>query len=386
MTSCAAAPASAVASPAAARSQRGIDPGHGLLAVALTLVALGLVMVYSSTAVECDRRFGDPAFFLRRQLVWSLVAGLTLLLARSTDYHALVRLSRLGTLALCLLLIAVLFQPGHKGAHRWFHLGAFQFQPSELGKILLVLLCARECGRLGRLPTAPGLRQTLPLFAAVGAVVGLVAIEPDFGTALFLCAITGVLLLAGAIPLRHLFVVGLPASLAALAYGLTRLEHVRARLRVFLDPAGDVLGKGYQVHQSLIALGSGGLTGLGLGRSRQKLYFLPDDHTDFILAIIGEELGLIGTLVVLALFVALVGFGVRIALRAPDLEGRLVALGLTTAIGLQACMNIAVVTASMPTKGISLPFVSYGGSALVVTLGAVGLLLNVAAQSRGPQP
>jgi cell division protein FtsW len=353
------------------------DPGADLLAIALALVALGIVMVYSTSAIESDRRLGDPGFFLRRQLVWAMVAGLTLVVARTTDYRSLIRLSPAALGLLCMVLVAVLFQPGHKGAHRWFHIGSFQFQPSEVGKVIVVLFCARACSRLG-----PGarLRQTLPIFCAVGLVVALVAIEPDFGTALFLSAIAGLLLIAGSVPWRHMFLVGVPAMALAGVYGLTRLDHVRSRLAVFFDPGADVLAKGYQVHQSLIALGSGGVAGLGLGRSRQKLYFLPDDHTDFILAIIGEELGLIGTLGVLALFAGLIWFGVRIALQAPDREGRLAALGLTAVIGLQACMNIAVVTASMPTKGISLPFVSYGGSALVVTMGAIGILMNIAAQ------
>jgi cell division protein FtsW len=190
-----------------------------------------------------------------------------------------------------------------------------------------------------------------------------------------------VLLVAG-VRLRHAAAIAAPGALVGVLVGLTR-AHAQKRLAGFLNPDADPLGINYQIHQALIALGSGGPTGLGLGDSKQKLFFLPDDHTDFILAIIGEELGLVGTLLVLALFAALVVFGVRIALRARDREGFLLALGVTATIGLQAAMNVAVVTASMPNKGISLPFVSFGGSSLVVAMTGVGVLLNIASGASG---
>ncbi|GIW72911.1 MAG: cell division protein FtsW [Planctomycetota bacterium] len=364
--------------PRPAPSRPGAEPGTELLAVALALLALGLIMVFSTSAIEADRRFGDATLFLRRQVVWAAVALLGLMIARTTDYRWLVRLRTPALLVLLGLLVAVLFEPERKGARRWIHLGSLQFQPSELAKLVVPVWIAGACAQLRARAAAIALGDTLRVVGAIGAVVVLIAVEPDFGTALFIAAISGVLLLAGGIPFSHLVLIAVPAALAGLGYALARLEHVRARLAAFLDPASMALEGGYQAHQSLIALGSGGPWGLGLGRSLQKLYFLPDDHTDFILAIVGEELGLVGTLGVLALFAALVWLGSRIARQAPDAEGALVALGLTAALGLQAAMNIAVVTASMPTKGISLPFVSYGGSALLVAMVAVGILMNIA--------
>ncbi|MHC4391284.1 MAG: FtsW/RodA/SpoVE family cell cycle protein [Planctomycetota bacterium] len=352
------------------------NDGVGLVVVVLALLALGLVMVYSTTAVAADRdpRLHDSMFFLRKQLVWSLVACITLVLASATDYRLLCRLSLPCIGALTLLLIACLFREGRGGARRWLHVGGLGVQPSELGKILLTLYCAE----LMAFPAArERFRSLVRGLIPIALVIGLVLIAPDFGTGLFLSAIAFAVLVTGGAKLRHLLVLGLPAVATGCLVMLTRFDHVRARIDVFLRPEADLEGKGYQIHQALIALGSGGPFGLGLGESRQKLYFLPDDHTDFILAIVGEELGLVGTLAVAIGFALIVFFGVRIALAARERRGMLVAFGLTFAIALQGAMNLAVVTASMPTKGIALPFVSYGGSALCVAMAAVGILLNV---------
>lgn len=363
---------------AAARAPAAVMDGVNLLAVALALTGLGLVMVYSTTAVAADRALSDSTYFLRKQLMWALVAGIICVLASATDYRQLLAWSRPLLAVLGAALVLCLFQEGRGGARRWLHLGGMGVQPSELGKIVVVLYLARALER-------PEVRERfgplLKVLAGLGVILALVAVEPDFGTALFLAALGGLVLVVGGVKLRHLFATALPALVGGSVLMLTRFDHIKTRIEVFLHPEADLSGKGYQIRQALIALGSGGTSGVGLGESRQKLYFLPDDHTDFILAIVGEELGLVGTLLVVALFAALLAFGLRVALRARDRGGFLLAFGLTAALALQGTMNIAVVTASMPTKGISLPFVSYGGSALCVAMGAVGILLNIDGQS-----
>jgi len=358
------------------------DLAPALVAVVFALVSIGIVMVWSTSAFESDRRSGDPTFFLRRQVLWAMLAAIGLVLAWSTDYRKLLRLRGALMWVVGIALVAVLFAARDvKGAHRWFDLGGFHVQPSEVAKLATILFLAGHAADRARLETLRGATEALAL---LGLVTGLIAIEPDLGTAALVGMAGGLLLLVAGIRLKHLALLAAPASLFILAYGAYavhsgRFEHVRTRLSVFLDPDSDPMGKGYQIRQALIALGSGGPLGLGLGDSKQKLFFLPDDHTDFILAILGEELGLVGTLAILTLFLAFVLCGMRIALAAADREGFLLAFGLTTVIGLQAAMNMAVVTASMPTKGISLPFVSFGGSSLLAAMAAIGLLLNVSA-------
>jgi cell division protein FtsW len=373
------------------------------LAIALSLLALGLVMVYSTTALAGKRiddpawfrksgvspgdESADPSYFLRRQALWAVLGLGALVLAWQTDYRALVR-QRARILAVVLVLLAAVLAKNEvthaaKGARRWFELGAMKAQPSELAKIAIILFVAGHCAEPGALST---FRRAAPAFAALGATVALIAVEPDFGTAAFVATLGALILLVGGVRLHHAGLLGLPAVALGAIYAAARFDHVRTRIQVFLDPMADPLGKGFQIRQALIALGSGGPVGAGIGESRQKLFFLPDDHTDFILAIVGEEMGLVGTLLVVALFAAFVLVGLRIAFRAPDRLGFLVGLGVTAMIGLQGAMNVAVVTASMPTKGISLPFVSYGGSSLLVAMAAVGMLLNVAMAAPEPPP
>ncbi len=363
----------------------GGEPAATALAIVLALLALGLAMVYSTTAIPGDR-IGDPTYYFRRQLLWTALALGALVLAWQTDYRTLLRW-RGPILAVALVLLAAVLVKNAathevKGARRWFEFGAMKAQPSELAKVALVLFLAGHCADPRALST---LRRAAPAFGAVAATLALILPEPDSGTTAFLGVVSGVLLLVAGVRLSHALLVGVPVVGVGAIYALARLDHVRARIAVFLDPAADPLGKGYQIQQSLIALGSGGAIGAGLGESRQKLFFLPDDHTDFILAIVGEELGLLGTLAVLALFAGLIVAGMRIAARAPDRPGFLLAVGITTTIGLQAAINMAVVTASMPTKGIPLPFVSYGGSSLVVGMFQIGVLLSVARAGRAAQ-
>lgn len=353
------------------------DPATALVASVLALVAVGLTMVYSTTVIPADRHLGDPTYFFRRQALFTALAVLALVLAAQTDYRALVRWRGPILAIVVVLLIGVLFVPGKKGATRWYEIGSINLQPSELAKVAVLLYVAGHCAEPDALGT---FRRAAPAFAAIGGTVALILLERDLGTSAFVGIVGAILLLVAGVKLGHAALVGLPAIGAAGLYAALHFDHVRTRIEVFLDPHADPLGKGWQIQQSLIAIGSGGALGRGIGESRQKLFFLPDDHTDFILAIVGEEMGLLGTLLVLGLFAVLIVSGIRIAARAQDRLGFLLAFGVTAMIGLQAVMNIAVVTASMPTKGISLPFVSYGGSSLLMFMAAVGLLLNVAAE------
>lgn len=355
------------------------DDAAALLGIVLALTSIGIVMVWSTSAIEWDRA-GDPTHYLRKQVLWTVLAGIGLSLAWTTDYRTVLRYRTPIVAAVAAALVAVLFQTDTKGGHRWFDLGGFKAQPSEPAKVAAIVWLAAHCADRERLRT---LRGAVEGFGVLGLLVGLVLVEPDLGTAALIGVVGGLMLLVAGVRLAHAALFSLPAAGIVALYATLRFEHVKARISVFLDPEADPEGKGYQIRQALIALGSGGPTGLGLGDSKQKLFFLPDDHTDFILAILGEEMGLAGTLAVVALFAALVVYGVKIALRAADREGFLVAVGITCWLGFQAAMNIAVVTASMPTKGISLPFVSYGGSSLIFAMAAVGMLLSVAS---GPSP
>ncbi|HVY61973.1 MAG TPA: putative lipid II flippase FtsW [Planctomycetota bacterium] len=357
------------------------DQGR-LLAVVLALVSLGIVMVWSTTAVVRDAKVGDPTEFLRKQVLWTMLGAIAMALAWATDYHAILKWRKHAVGVVAIALVAVFATTPHKGARRWFDLGGAHIQPSELAKTASILYLVGHCAVRERLET---LRGAIEGLGVLGLLVGLIALEPDLGTAALIAMTGALILLVAGVRLKHMFALGTPAAIVGILGGLTR-HHAQNRLKGFLNPEADPLGVNYQIRQALIALGSGGPTGLGLGDSKQKLFFLPDDHTDFILAIIGEELGLVGTLCVLALFAALVVFGIRVAIRAKDREGFLLALGVTAIIGLQAAMNVAVVTASMPNKGISLPFISFGGSSLVVAMAGVGLLLNVASQSQCSMP
>jgi cell division protein FtsW len=354
---------------------------RNLLLLTGTLLAVGLVIVYSASFVFAQKRFGSATFFLERHGIYLLGGCLALAVGALLDYHRIARYWK-WYLAFALLLLVAVLMPGVgarvNGARRWLHLASLTLQPSELAKPLLIVgMAAWAVTRRERIATFK--EGFLPGAALLGVAVGLVALEPDLGTAALLLAVLGSLLIVAGVKLRH----ALPALAVAVPVGAlcawSRLGYIQARIHDFLAGTPDPLGRGYQVTQAMIAEGSGGLLGAGVGQGAAKLLFLPEAHNDFIFALIGEELGLIGALGVLSCFALFVWQGWRVARRAPDMLGALIALGVTLLVGLQAAMNIAVVTRSMPTKGISLPLVSYGGSSLIFTLFAIGLLLNVAA-------
>jgi cell division protein FtsW len=351
-----------------------------LFIVVGALLAVGVVMVYSASYVSAAKQHNNPTYFLERHAIYMLLGCMALTVTSMFDYHKITRHWKwcIG-LALALLVAVLLPGVGAKinGARRWFSIGSLTVQPSELVKLLMIVGVAGWVAHAReQIATARGFLTGAVL---VGSAVVLTALEPDLGTAGLLAVTLCALLFVAGIRLRYAlpaFVITLPLG-ALLAY--TKLGYIRDRVGQWMNGAEDVLDKGYQVDQGMKALGSGGIFGSGLGQGNAKLLYLPEVHNDFIFAQIGEELGLIGTVSVLLLFALFVIQGWRVARRAPDLLGSLLALGVTLCIGFQAAINVAVVTHSMPTKGISLPLISYGGSSLIFTLAAIGLLLNVAA-------
>jgi cell division protein FtsW len=352
-----------------------------LLAVA-TLSAFGLVMVFSASEVQGWLWFHNAAYYFERQLIW-LALGLGLLwVAAHVDYHRLRPVAwPLGMVALALLILVLLPHLGVEvnGARRWLKIGPLQMQPAELAKVAAIVFMAlwleRHRERLSSLEDG-----VVPFLALLGLLTILVILERDLGTSLILAAILLAQFLVAGGRKRHFLLLALIIGLAITMF--IRMEPYRLnRIMSFFDPWADPLNTGFQAIQSVLALGSGGVTGVGLGQSIQKYQWLPFAHTDFIFAIVGEETGLIGTSAVLALFGVFAYRGYRVALKAPDAFGSLLACGITTWIGFQAMINIAAVTVTLPTTGVPLPFISYGGSSLAIALGAVGILMNVSTQS-----
>ncbi|MDQ6709621.1 MAG: putative lipid II flippase FtsW [Candidatus Dormibacteraeota bacterium] len=351
-----------------------------ILAVA-TLSAFGLVMVFSASEVQGWLWFHNAAYYFERQLVW-LGLGLVLLwFGAHLDYHRLRPLAGpLGALTMVLLVLVLLPHFGREayGARRWLQFGPLSMQPAELAKATVIVFMAvwleRHRDRLTSLE-----RGVVPFLALLGLVVAMIILERDLGTTMIVAAILLAQFLVAGGKKRHLLLLLLIVGLAGFVF--IRMEPYRLhRIMAFLNPWSDPLNTGFQSIQSVLALGSGGIFGLGLGQSIQKYQWLPFAHTDFIFAIVGEETGLIGTTGVLALFGLFAYRGYRIALKAPDALGSLLACGVTTWVAFEALINIAAVTVTLPTTGIPLPFISYGGSSLAITLLAVGILMNVAMQ------
>ena len=346
------------------------------------LVVVGLVMVLSASSVEALRDFGSSWVVFQRQAMWVLIGAVGLLLAVRTDYRHW-RRPAVPFVLLALGLLLVVLVPGLgvsvRGSSRWIGSGQFRIQPSEFAKLAILLFTADILARRGGKGTA---RTALrPILLVFGIAAVLVMAQPDMGTTLVLGCIVLALLFVGGVELRTLGgLVGVAAG-GALLLGLVE-GYRRARLFSFLNPWKDAGNTGYQIVQSLVGLASGHWTGLGLGASRAKWGFLPNAYTDFIFAIIGEELGLLGTLLVIGLFVAFAILGVRTALKAPDRFGALLAAGITAWVVGQALINIGAVIGVLPVTGVPLPFVSFGGSSLVITMGAAGILLNIARQTR----
>ena len=343
----------------------------------LLLVCSSVVMVYSASAALAMDQYEQPYFFLFKQVTWAVLGVCLLLLAMQVDYRKLKQPIVIWT-ALGLstaALIAVLFGPTINGTRRWFGIAGVGVQPSELAKIAVVLFTAAILER--RMHRIDEVAYSLfPLAIVTGSVSGLILLEPDFGTALTVLLIVGAMVFAAGLSYRYL--IGAAATMIPLLYiVLANADYRRRRLLAFLDPWDDPFGDGFQIIQAQIAVGTGGVFGQGLMGGVQKLFYLPYPHTDFIYAVIAEETGLIGASVILVCFCVIAWRGLRVAALAPDRFGALLAVGLTTLVGFQAFVNISVVLGLMPTKGIPLPFVSAGGSSLLVSLLSMGVLLNI---------
>src|ERR1700722_184634 len=352
-----------------------------LFTVTMLLVFVGLVMVFSASAVMARERFGSPYAFLLRQLVWAAAGLVAMVVAMRGDYRryknpALV-FSSLGITTL--LLISVFFLDRTHNTHRWIHAGGFSFQPSELAKPLLILFLAYFLE--GRVNTMDDWRNTLaPAAAPVLLLLGLIVLQPDLGTAIACAGIAACILYVAGMRLRY-FGYAFGASLLPLYFLIFHVSWRRDRILAFLNPYADRQKTGFHIIQSLIAVGTGGVTGTGLMEGKQKLFYLPEPHTDFIFAVTAEELGLVGAMFVVALFAVFLWRGMRVSWRTEDTFGRYLAVGITSMVVLQAFINISVVLGMMPTKGIPLTRVSYGGSSLFVTLACVGVLLNITKQA-----
>lgn len=360
---------------------RKLQSDRWLFFATLALIGTSIVMVYSASAIMADQRFGQPYLFVVKQCMWALLGGALLYGVMHVDYRHYRHEARLWTAlgVVALLLLVVLFSRPVNGTRRWIGVGGLGIQPSELAKLVVIVFVARVLER--RMHRIQELRYALlPLGAVVGTLVILVLLEPDFGTAMSIAAITSAMVVTAGLRWRHL--AGFVALALPVVYAIAMsADYRRRRLLTFLDPTADPLGDGFQVMQSLIAVATGGVTGRGLMAGVQKLFYLPEPHTDFIYAVISEELGLIGALLVLACFCVIVWRGLRAATLAPDAFGALLAVGLTMMIGLQAFVNISVVLGLLPTKGIPLPLVSSGGSSLLVSLLGMGVLLNISQQA-----
>ena len=348
-----------------------------LFTVTLILVFVGLVMVFSASAVMAKERYGSGYYFLLRQIGWAAGGIAAMLVAMKLDYrrykHPAVVFSVLSVTTI--LLISVFFLDRAHNTHRWIHFGRFSFQPSEVAKVAVILFLAYFLEN--RTNSMKDWRNTLlPAILPTLMFLALIALQPDLGTAIACAAITACIMFVAGLELRYLAYACL-ASVVPLYFLIFRVAWRWDRIMAFVNPYSDPQGKGFHIIQSLIAVSTGGMTGLGFMEGKQKLFYLPEPHTDFIFAVTAEELGLLGSLVVLLLFGIFLWRGVRTALRTQDMFGRLLSVGITSMVVVQAFINISVVLGIMPTKGIPLPLVSYGGSSLFVTLACVGVLLNI---------
>jgi cell division protein FtsW len=357
-----------------------ISVDRWLFTVTLLLVFVGLIMVFSASAVMAKERYGSPYTFLTRQALWAAAGMLAMLVCMKFDYrkykHPGFVYSLLG--ATTLMLISVFFLDRAHNTHRWIHWGAFSFQPSELAKPALIFFLAYFLE--SRTKSMEDWRNTLlPAIVPTLVFLGLIVFQPDLGTAIACAAITLCILFVAGMQLRY-FGYALLASVPALYVLIFHVSYRRDRILAFLNPYADPQKTGFHIIQSMIAVSTGGIAGLGLMEGKQKLFYLPEPHTDFIYAVTAEEFGLVGSVFVAALFAIFLWRGLRTAVKTDAVFGRYVAIGITSMVVLQACINISVVLGMMPTKGIPLPLISYGGSSLFITLACIGVLLNITQQ------
>jgi len=354
-----------------------------LFVVTVILIAIGIIMIYSASSVFSYEKYGDSAYFLKRHLIYLLVGFMFAVSIMSVDYARFRKFTK-PFLLFSMLLLLFVFVPGigrsAGGARRWIGLGPLNFQPSEIAKMALVFYAADVLSRK-QSEISDFIYGFLPLMIVLGLCILLILLEPDLGTAVALATLIIIMAFVAGVKIKQLGLLMFAGLLAVCPLIAMKPYRVK-RMIAFWNPWADPRGAGFQIIQSFVALGSGGIFGVGLAHSKQKLFYLPEAHTDFVFAIIGEELGLIGTLSVVSLFGMFIYLGFRIAYSARDLFGQFLAFGLVSMLALQVIINIAAVTGAIPTKGLPLPFVSYGGTSLVYSMVSVGLLLNIARHRR----
>jgi cell division protein FtsW len=354
-----------------------------LFCTIMLLLAIGVVMVYSAsswTAGLSKYYKYDDMYFLKKQGMWAVIGITFMCITMGIDYHKLRKYTGLMMVLIIPLLIAVFFFPPVNGARRWITLGPLgKLQPSEIAKYIVVIYLAKAIDNKGeKMKTL--LYGIIPHLMVAGFYAALILLEKNMSIFSVIMIVTFIVLFVAGAKFSHLFGIVAPVGLVGAIFLIFSTPYRKERALGFLNPWKDARDTGYQLVQSLLALGSGGIWGMNLGQSRQKAYYMPEPHTDFIFSIIGEELGLIGCTFIIVLFVIFVWRGIRVAMYAKDTYGALLATGITSIIAMQAVINIAVVTGSMPVTGVPLPFISYGGSALVINLCAMGILLNISRQ------
>ena len=348
-----------------------------IMMMAIALTCFGVVMVYSASSVMAANRYHDGFYFLKRQGVFAMLGFGVMIGTMQVDYHFWRRMA-VPALFGCIALLVLVLVPGiggkAGGASRWLKLPGFNLQPSEMAKLALIMYMAYSLDR--KQDKVKNFKQGIvPYMLVLALLIGCMVMQPDLGGALTLVSVAMTMLFAAGMRLSHIISM-IVLAMPLLAFKLSRGYHGE-RMKIWLNPWIDPQGKGFQIIQSLLALGTGGVFGQGLGQGKQKLFYLPEAHTDFILSVVGEELGFLGIFVIIGMFFLLVQRAMRVAVAAPDTFGRFLALGIAVLFGIEATVNMGVVTGLLPTKGLALPFISYGGSSLLISLFAVGILLNI---------
>lgn len=354
-----------------------------VLMMAVILTCFGVVMVYSASSVMAAKKFHDGFFFLKRQSLYALMGFAGMAVLMHVDYHVWKKWA-VPLFLTCFFLMLVVFVPGiggtAKGASRWIRLPGFNFQPSELAKVALIIYMAYSLEK-----RQDKLKQFMsgffPYLLILGVFIAVLLAQHDMGAALTMFMVAIVMLFAAGTKVQYILGMGLVALPGVVFLVVTKAYRMR-RITAFLDPWQDPTDAGFQIIQSWLALATGGVIGQGLGEGKQKLFYLPEAHTDFILSVLGEEMGFVGVIVIASMFLLLVQRSIRVAIAAEDNFGRFLAFGIAVLLGLEAFTNMAVVTGLFPTKGLALPFLSYGGSSLIISLCAVGILLNVSTRMR----
>jgi cell division protein FtsW len=354
-----------------------------LFAAILLMLGFGIVLVYSSSFALSQNKYGGPDYFLSRQSIRALFGIACFMVCINVDYHRWGRLSGVAYLLSVALLAALFVLPSHhaiNGARRWLSLGPLQFQVSDFARIALILFLARKCEEAGS--ELRRFKTVVKLLAITAIICALVLAEPNFSTAAIIGGIALAILFISGANFMHLGAIALSAIPAAVVLVLVAPYRLR-RLKIFMDHSGHANDVGYQSFQSLVGLGNGGLFGVGLGKGEQKFFYLPEPHTDFIVSILGEEIGFIGLLAIGAVLAFIVYRGMRIASRAPDRMGQVMAFGFTSAVAIYAIVNASVASGLIPTTGVPMPFLSYGGMSLIFTMSSMGIVLNISGRSNG---